>query len=186
LKPSRRSTPKEQGHPCAAAASGRRRRHRRRRGSAAAARARTPGRGVPRRGTPACGRSRARRAGTRRGSFLPSSPCGGTGARTCAMSAGLISHQPVVLFSQNKSATSNQYFSLGINHHQRSAPGQTKSPGVRHTWHLPILATPSRHREHTTCPTGHCVRACKHTQLANNFNWVVDGSDRFESFQHQL
>jgi hypothetical protein len=29
-----------------------------------------------------------------------------------------ISHQPTVFFSQNKSATSNQYFSLTTNQHQ--------------------------------------------------------------------
>jgi hypothetical protein len=37
----------------------------------------------------------------------------------------LISHQPPVLFSQNKSATSQQYFSLTTNQHQPSATGQT-------------------------------------------------------------
>jgi hypothetical protein len=37
----------------------------------------------------------------------------------------LISHQPTILFSQSKPATSQQYFSLRINQHQPSATSQT-------------------------------------------------------------
>jgi hypothetical protein len=42
--------------------------------------------------------------------------------------AWLISHRPAVLFSQNKPATSQQYFSLRTNQHQLSATSQTNRP----------------------------------------------------------
>jgi hypothetical protein len=41
--------------------------------------------------------------------------------RTVCLFVRLISHQPAVLFSQNKPATSQQYFSLTTNQHQPSA-----------------------------------------------------------------
>jgi hypothetical protein len=45
----------------------------------------------------------------------------------CALSlfAWIINHQPAVLFSQNKPATSQQYFSLSTNQHQTPATSQT-------------------------------------------------------------
>jgi hypothetical protein len=47
-----------------------------------------------------------------------------------ALFVWLISHQPAVLFSQNKPATvtSQQYFSLRTNQHQPSATSQTNMP----------------------------------------------------------
>jgi hypothetical protein len=42
----------------------------------------------------------------------------------CTLFAWLISHQPAVLFSQNKPATSQQYSSLRRNQHQPSATSQ--------------------------------------------------------------
>jgi hypothetical protein len=45
--------------------------------------------------------------------------------KTTALFVWLISHQPAVLFSQNKPATSQQYFSLRTNQHQPSATSQT-------------------------------------------------------------
>jgi hypothetical protein len=50
-----------------------------------------------------------------------------------ALFAWLISHQPAVLFSHNKPATSNQYSSLRTNQHQPSAtsqPNRLTSHGV--------------------------------------------------------
>jgi hypothetical protein len=43
------------------------------------------------------------------------------GGTVRALFVWLISHQPAVLFSQNKSATSQQYISLRTNQHQPSA-----------------------------------------------------------------
>jgi hypothetical protein len=48
----------------------------------------------------------------------------GGGGHSYSLSARLISHQPAVLFSQNKPATSHQYFSLRTNQHQPSATSQ--------------------------------------------------------------
>jgi hypothetical protein len=44
--------------------------------------------------------------------------------------AWLISHQPPVLFSRNKPATNDQYFSLRTNRHQPSAISQTNGSCV--------------------------------------------------------
>jgi hypothetical protein len=76
----------------------------------------------------------------------------------CALFVWLISHQPTVLFSQNKpvitnqpSPTSQQYFSLRTNQHQPSATGRTNrlllcmiSLTIYQTWQL--IQTKSLHR----------------------------------------
>jgi hypothetical protein len=46
---------------------------------------------------------------------------------TCSF-VRLISHRPSIYFSQNKPATSQQYFSLRTNQHQQSATSQTNRP----------------------------------------------------------
>jgi hypothetical protein len=62
----------------------------------------------------------------------------GSACLPCALFAWLISHQPTVLFSQNKPATSNQLAVLFS--HNKSAPATSNQPNEQAAWHLPASA----------------------------------------------
>jgi hypothetical protein len=54
-----------------------------------------------------------------------------TAGGTVSLFGWLISHQPAVLFSQNKPTTSQQYSSLKTNQHQPSATSQPNKLCIR-------------------------------------------------------
>jgi hypothetical protein len=64
--------------------------------------------------------------------------------------AWLISHQPTVLFSQNKPATSQQYFSLRTNQHQPSATGQMNRMHQENEAHMLFVELLAKHSFFTT------------------------------------